>query len=183
MFLFCFSQPSEKSYAFLFTQVASKLSYLFIFFNNWSTFPGQSLELLLVFAESKGEYFSFSSMQVKWKLGQKILWIFWRISPLHCVCLPYNDWVHYGTLLGDRGSSDRARRVGMFSTTKTQEGGKLSAGVTCRARLAAGSSMTAATVGSSQRQWVEMTDTRGKASLATELQSSLVEQPQILAWY
>lgn len=39
------------------------------------------------------ENLSFSPMQVKWKLGQKILWIFWRISSLCCVCLPHNGWV------------------------------------------------------------------------------------------
>jgi len=41
--------------------------------------------------------------------------------------------------------------------------------------------MTTVAVGSSQRQWVEKGGTRGKIPLPAELQSSLVEQAQILA--
>lgn len=74
----------------------------------------------------------------------------------------------FGDSSCDSGSSDRVRGMDMFFTTIIQEGGKN----LCTLRSAG-----------NQMQLVEMTDTRGKTSLPAESQSSLVEQPQILAWY
>lgn len=56
-------------------------------------------------------------------------------------CLPHSGSVHLKVVHGDRGPSD----MGMFSTAKkTQEGGKLCAGIIHCTRLAASSSRTAA---------------------------------------
>lgn len=61
-------------------------------------------------------------------------------------CLPRSGSVHFEIVHGDRGPSD----VGMFSTSKTQEGGKLCAGIINCTRLAASGCRTAAAVGSSR---------------------------------
>lgn len=62
------------------------------------------------------------------------------------LCLSHSRSVHFEMVHGDNGPSD----MGMLTTTKTQEGGELCAGIMLCTRLAASSSRTAAAVGSSQ---------------------------------
>lgn len=78
-------------------------------------------------------------------------------------CLPHSGSVYFEVVHGGSGPSDK----GMFSTAKTQEGGKLCAEIIHCTRLAASSSRTAGAVGSSQGQWGEVIGTKDKRSLPT----------------
>lgn len=141
-FFFCF-QLSEKPHSSLFTEDESKLSVSFIF---------KKIDLLFLSVPQPIPHFCwdfFFSSGSETKAGAE--------DPLDILedflCLPRSGSVHFEIVHGDRGPSD----VGMLSTSKTQEEGKLCAGIINCIRLAASGCRTAAAVASSRgngRRWL-----------------------------